>query len=54
MIFLVVALLLMGVALGPVAHIPLPVTLVAAAAIGGWLLVFTARERLGRRSARRS
>ncbi|MFE2944873.1 hypothetical protein ACFXKG_38430 [Streptomyces sp. NPDC059255] len=52
MIFLVAALLLMGVVLGAVAHIPLHVTLVAAAFIGCWLLVFAAREfhaRGGRR-----
>ncbi|MEN8650766.1 hypothetical protein ABCR94_09060 [Streptomyces sp. 21So2-11] len=54
MVILVVALLLLGVALGPVAHVPLPVTLVAAAAICGWLLVFAARERYGRQSTRRS
>ncbi|MFE3740611.1 hypothetical protein ACFXP3_29260 [Streptomyces sp. NPDC059096] len=44
MIFLVAALLLMGVVLGAVAHVPLSVTLVAAAVIGGWLLLFAARE----------
>ncbi|MEU5209565.1 hypothetical protein [Streptomyces sp. NPDC020742] len=45
MLFLVAALLLMGIALGTAAHLPLPVTLVAAAVIGGWLLVFFVRER---------
>ncbi|MFI6766631.1 hypothetical protein [Streptomyces sp. NPDC050355] len=45
MLFLVAALLLMGIALGTAAHLPLPVTLVAAAVIAGWLLVFSLRER---------
>ncbi|WP_166630897.1 hypothetical protein [Streptomyces sp. GC420] len=44
MIFLVAALLLLGVMLGPVAHLPVPATLVAATAIGAWLLVFAVRE----------
>lgn len=45
MIFLIAALLLLGTALGTVAHAPLPVSLVAAALIGCWLLVFALRER---------
>ncbi|MEV8320597.1 hypothetical protein AB0Q95_41260 [Streptomyces sp. NPDC059900] len=49
MLFLVAALLLLGVALGSVAHAPLPVSLVAAAVIGVWLVVFTVRERHTRR-----
>ncbi|MGW5866991.1 hypothetical protein ACWFRJ_33015 [Streptomyces sp. NPDC055239] len=49
MLFLVAALLLLGVALGAVAHAPLPVTFVAAAVIGVWLVVFTVRERHARR-----
>ncbi|MEU3184130.1 hypothetical protein ABZ707_07940 [Streptomyces sp. NPDC006923] len=48
MIFLVAALLLVGVLLGSVAHLPLPVTLIAAACIGGWLLLFAAREHRAR------
>ncbi|MEV7422680.1 MULTISPECIES: hypothetical protein [unclassified Streptomyces] len=48
MIFLVAALLLMGLLLGTVAHVSLPVTLAAAAFICGWLLVFAARERRAR------
>ncbi|GAU68723.1 hypothetical protein SSP35_08_02170 [Streptomyces sp. NBRC 110611] len=44
MLFLVAALALMGIALGAAAHLPLSVTLVAAAAISGWLLVFSLRE----------
>ncbi|MEU2585192.1 hypothetical protein ABZ612_19975 [Streptomyces avermitilis] len=45
MLFLVAALLLMGVVLGAVAHAPLSVSLVAAAVIGLWLVVFAIRER---------
>ncbi|MEU3741077.1 MULTISPECIES: hypothetical protein [unclassified Streptomyces] len=45
MLFLVAALLLLGVALGAVAHAPLSVSLVAAAVIGVWLMVFAVRER---------
>ncbi|MFG2311857.1 hypothetical protein ACGFS9_24795 [Streptomyces sp. NPDC048566] len=49
MLFLVATLLLLGVVMGTVAHAPLPVTLVAAAAIGVWLAVFALRERGARR-----
>ncbi|MEV2252713.1 hypothetical protein AB0I94_19420 [Streptomyces sp. NPDC050147] len=49
MLFLVAALLLLGVAMGSVAHAPLPVSLVAAAVIGVWLTVFAVRERHARR-----
>ncbi|WP_179120154.1 hypothetical protein [Streptomyces tsukubensis] len=49
MLFLVAALLLLGVALGTVAHTPLPVSLIAALVIGCWLLVFALRERHGRK-----
>ncbi|MFI7099847.1 hypothetical protein ACIBK8_10860 [Streptomyces sp. NPDC050161] len=45
MLFLVAALLLMGVLLGTAAHLPVPLTLIAAAVITGWLLVFYLRER---------
>ncbi|WPO71214.1 MULTISPECIES: hypothetical protein [unclassified Streptomyces] len=45
MLFVVAALLLLGVAMGSVAHLPLTATLVAAAAIGAWLAVFAVRER---------
>lgn len=45
MIALVAVLLLLGVLLGPVAHAPLPITLIAATLIGCWLLVFAIRER---------
>ncbi|WP_326634534.1 MULTISPECIES: hypothetical protein [unclassified Streptomyces] len=47
MIILVAALLLLGVVLGAVVQIPLPLTLAFAAAIGCWLLIFAVRERLG-------
>lgn len=49
MIFLVAALLLLGVLLGTVAHAPLSVSLVAGSAIGLWLAVFAVRERHARR-----
>ncbi|MGP3922011.1 hypothetical protein [Streptomyces sp. 8N616] len=52
MLFLVAALLVFGVLVGAAAHLPLPVTLIAASVIGGWLLAFAVRERIvqGRRS----
>ncbi|MEU1407175.1 hypothetical protein ABZ471_33345 [Streptomyces sp. NPDC005728] len=49
MLFLVAALMLLGVVLGTVAHTPLTVTLAAAAGIATWLAVFALRERHGRR-----
>ncbi|MEW2402271.1 hypothetical protein [Streptomyces sp. NPDC046862] len=49
MLFLVAALMLLGVVMGTVAHAPLPVSLIAAAVIGVWLAVFAVRERHGRR-----
>ncbi|WP_194238708.1 hypothetical protein [Streptomyces spongiae] len=49
MLFLVAALLLLGVVMGTVAHAPLSVSLVAAAVIGVWLAGFAVRERHGRR-----
>lgn len=48
MIALVAALLLLGLLLGPVAQLPLSVSLVAAVAIVGWLSVFALREQLAR------
>ncbi|MFF7336635.1 hypothetical protein ACFZAT_04770 [Streptomyces sp. NPDC008163] len=45
MIVLVAALLLLGIALGAVAQIPLPLSLALGALIGCWLLVFAVRER---------
>ncbi|MEE1757069.1 hypothetical protein [Streptomyces sp. SP18CS02] len=49
MLFIVAALLLLGVALGTVAHVPVPVSLIGAAVIGAWLLIFATRERFGRK-----
>jgi hypothetical protein len=49
MLFLVAALLLLGVVLGTVAHAPLGFTVVAAAVIAVWLSVFALRERHARR-----
>ncbi|MDF3302440.1 hypothetical protein [Streptomyces tropicalis] len=49
MLFLVAALLLLGIVLGAVAHAPLGFTLVAGAVIAAWLAVFAVREHLGRR-----
>ncbi|MBW8700668.1 hypothetical protein MBT84_13790 [Streptomyces sp. MBT84] len=49
MLFLVAALLLLGMVMGTVAHTSLPVTLVAAGVIAVWLVVFAIRERHGRR-----
>ncbi|MEV2217199.1 hypothetical protein AB0H86_38245 [Streptomyces sp. NPDC050997] len=49
MLFLVAALLLLGVVMGTVAHAPLSFTLIAAAVIAAWLGVFAIRERHGRR-----
>ncbi|MET8171006.1 hypothetical protein [Streptomyces clavifer] len=50
MLVLIAALLLLGVVLGAVAHLPLPLTLAAAAVIGLWLALFGLRERLARRT----
>ncbi|MFG2310438.1 hypothetical protein ACGFS9_17465 [Streptomyces sp. NPDC048566] len=47
MLFLVAALLLLGVVVGAAAHLPLPVTLVAAAVIGCWLLFYGLRSHRG-------
>ncbi|MEV1044795.1 hypothetical protein [Streptomyces sp. NPDC049916] len=52
MLVLVAALLLLGIVLGAVTHLPLPLSLAAAAAIGCWLLVFAVRERLAARRPR--
>ncbi|MEU4212484.1 hypothetical protein AB0F13_21220 [Streptomyces sp. NPDC026206] len=52
MVFLVAALLLLGLLSGTVAHIPPAVSLLAAAVVAAWLLVFAERER-ERRTRRR-
>ncbi|MCF4140447.1 hypothetical protein AB0N31_11605 [Streptomyces sp. NPDC051051] len=49
MLFLVAALLLLGVVMGTVAHAPLGFSLAAAAVIAAWLGIFALRERHGRR-----
>jgi hypothetical protein len=49
MLFLVAALLLLGLVMGTVAHTSLTVTVVAAGVIAVWLAVFALRERHGRR-----
>ncbi|GHE68164.1 hypothetical protein QWL27_28395 [Streptomyces thermocarboxydus] len=48
MLFLVAALLLMGVVLGAVAHAPLTFSVAAGAVIAVWLGVFALRELRGR------
>jgi 4-amino-4-deoxy-L-arabinose transferase-like glycosyltransferase len=53
MLFLVVALLLLGILVGAAAYLPWPVAVVLGAGILLWLLVFTTRERK-RRNARRA
>ncbi|MFJ1827004.1 hypothetical protein [Streptomyces sp. NPDC088178] len=47
MVVLVAALLLLGVVLGAVVQIPLPLTFTLAAMIGCWLLIFAVREWRG-------
>ncbi|WP_329221290.1 hypothetical protein OG352_30290 [Streptomyces sp. NBC_01485] len=49
MLFLVAALLLLGVVMGTVAHAPFVFTVVAATVIAAWLGIFALRERHGRR-----
>ncbi|GHF55300.1 hypothetical protein GCM10010218_40960 [Streptomyces mashuensis] len=51
MLFLTGALFLLGLLSGTAAHVPVPVTLVSAAVICAWILLFAARER--RRTRRR-
>lgn len=51
MFALLAVLLLFGIVLGPVAHLPVTLSLLSAAVIGCWLIVFAVRER---RSHRRS
>ncbi|MDX3640412.1 hypothetical protein [Streptomyces sp. MB09-02B] len=49
MLFLVAALLLLGVVLGTVAHVPPTVSTVLAVGIALWLAIFAYRERHARR-----
>ncbi len=52
MVSLVVALMLLGILLGAVAHIPVFVSVLAGSVIGCWLIVFLVREQLaGRKKA---
>jgi hypothetical protein len=50
MFFLVAALLLLGMVMGTVAHLPFSFTVLAAVGIAVWLGIFALRERLARRS----
>jgi putative effector of murein hydrolase LrgA (UPF0299 family) len=50
MVLLVFALYLLGVFLGAVTHLPVPVSVAAGSLIAVWLLAFMVRER---RSGRR-
>ncbi|WP_037808578.1 hypothetical protein [Streptomyces sp. NRRL F-2580] len=53
MLFLVGALLILGIILGTVAHVPVPVSVAAGLVITLWLALFAVRERLsGHRSGR--
>ncbi|GGW70773.1 hypothetical protein GCM10010503_55110 [Streptomyces lucensis JCM 4490] len=54
MLFLVVALLLLGIVVGTAAYLPWPVTLVLGSAIALWLAVFAGRERRRRDRTRRA
>ncbi|MFJ6073050.1 hypothetical protein ACIQFU_19735 [Streptomyces sp. NPDC093065] len=49
MLFLVVALLLLGLVMGTVAHASLTFSLAAGLVIAVWLGIFALRERHGRR-----
>ncbi|MFJ6917641.1 hypothetical protein ACIQUX_27290 [Streptomyces sp. NPDC101133] len=49
MLFLVVALLILGLVMGTVAHAPLTFSVAAGLVIAAWLGIFALRERHGRR-----
>ncbi|AIV34083.1 hypothetical protein LMJ38_26040 [Streptomyces sp. R1] len=49
MLFLVVALLILGLVMGTVAHAPLAFSVAAGLVIAVWLGIFALRERHGRR-----
>lgn len=53
-LFLVVALLLLGIVVGAAAYLPWPVALVLGCFIAGWLVVFAGRERRRRNRTRRA
>ncbi|MFJ9647568.1 hypothetical protein ACWEPM_33555 [Streptomyces sp. NPDC004244] len=46
MLFLIGALLVLGVVIGTAAHVPAPVSMVAGCVIALWLALFAVRERL--------
>lgn len=50
MFFLVAVLLLLGMVMGTVAHLPVSFSVLAAVSIAAWLGIFALRERLARRS----
>jgi hypothetical protein len=50
-LFLVAALLLLGLLLGTVAHAPAALSVTLAVVVAVWLAVFAYRERHGRRQA---
>ncbi|MDW4909316.1 hypothetical protein RB628_29240 [Streptomyces sp. ADMS] len=50
MFFLVAVLLLLGMVLGAVAHLPVSSSVLAAVGIAVWLGIFALRERHARRS----
>ncbi|MFJ3231213.1 hypothetical protein [Streptomyces sp. NPDC086787] len=54
MLFLVVALLLLGIVVGSAAYLPWPLTLVFGGLIAIWLVVFSGRERRRRNRTRRA
>ena len=54
MLFLVVALLLLGIVVGAAAYLPWPLTLVLGSLIAVWLVVFAGRERRRRNRTRRA
>ncbi|MFB7337287.1 hypothetical protein FNH09_31820 [Streptomyces adustus] len=51
MLFLVAALMLLGVVMGTVAHASLTFTAAVAVVVAGWLGIFALRELRGRRRA---
>ncbi|GGW14151.1 hypothetical protein GCM10018980_13430 [Streptomyces capoamus] len=53
-LFLVVALLLLGLVVGAAAYLPWPLTLVLGSLIAVWLVVFAGRERRRRNRTRRA
>ncbi|WP_163010585.1 hypothetical protein [Streptomyces dangxiongensis] len=54
MLFLIAALLLLGIVVGSAAYLPWPVTLAVGSLIALWLVVFAGRERRRRNRTRRA